>query len=300
MINNINNINFQNKINNSFKQNRMIFKNTYDKVSFTGNQKEERELSILNEHCSSIGREIFRTIKDRKLDTKTAETILNTNCTVPIELLPLSENPLNVGKETVAHMLPMYYPDLTLAKANIYCNFDADKKKKFALLCADMAHEYNHVLQRAQDDTYFGIKNHTTNQQEVTSIVRTCQTIIHDVLTSIAVESNTNKDFMKIMRSKSDLTFEQFENFSSSKIDVKEEMDKTIDKYMDKVQTKIEKEELKKLMKTAIYHLVEQEIEAYNTTIATLEKIDLYDQEYKNRRLASLYMNQMLLSAVEN
>ena len=105
---------------------------------------------------------------------------------------------------------------------------------------------------------------------------------------------------MKIMRSKSDLTFEQFENFSSSKIDVKEEINKAIDKYSEKVQTKLEKEELKKLMKTAIYHLVEQEVEAYHTTIATLEKIDLYDQEYKNRKLASLYINQMLLSAVED
>ena len=276
-------------------------KSISDTVSFKGKSAAVSTIkkAPVNEYCATLGNDIYKTIKDNRLDVQKAQAILNIESPVEIALLPISQNPAPVGKETVAHMLPMYYQDLTLAGANIYCKFDADKRKKFALLCADMAHEYNHVLQRAQDESYFGIKKHSSNTQETTAIIRTAQVAMNEILRTIALNTNTHKDFRKTLASKNDVTFEQFKALAVEDIDIAKEIDKIVSFYAAKIPTKMNAQELKSVMKNAILISAQQEVEAYTTTIATLEKIGAYEQEFKNRRLVTMYANQMLVDALD-
>ena len=50
--------------------------------------------------------------------------------------------------------------------ATIYIKFPNDEKEELQVLSA-IAHEYTHILQRKNDKTYFGLKNHLDNKDDI-------------------------------------------------------------------------------------------------------------------------------------
>ncbi len=84
------------------------------------------------------------------------QSIYNINSPVPISVSDIKDSYIRLPENAVAHMLPYYNPeDLTLIYASIYLN---PNEKDTNTLIADSAHEYTHVLQRANDKDYYGYK----------------------------------------------------------------------------------------------------------------------------------------------
>ena len=186
----INNLYVARKINkNSVKYNNNNLK--YDTVSFSGTKKTEKKETSQNVISGvSLGKKILKYARTNEISYEDLNRIVNIASPVDIEIKPLDELPFknfNLAGNVIAHMLPLYGLDYRLRSANIYLGALPQASKERTDFVANLAHEYTHVLQRAQDDDYYGILKYTQNPQEVSIIarasklamdkmVKTCQT----------------------------------------------------------------------------------------------------------------------------
>ena len=185
----------------------------YDSVSFSGKKKplqnnfSENVLSGL-----SLGKKILKQFRDSEFSYADLGEMVNRTSPVPVEIKSLDECPVKnmcVGA-AIAHMMPLYGYDYKLKMANIYLGnmpFVAKEKTDFV---ANLAHEYTHVLQRAQDDDYYGILKYTQDPNEVTIIARMAKQAM-DEMTRICQEElfsnqmQVNRVLSSIMDGKFDI-----------------------------------------------------------------------------------------------
>ena len=275
------------------------FQQSKDTVSFTGKKPVDKfPLSELNMQSIAVGKKLYKELSTNTLTPESLEMFLSSS-PVPANVLPIQNLPVRAPEGTIAHMLPYYSPDILLSAAEIYMNLNADTAKKKAILCADFAHEYNHILQRSQDLSYFGIKNYTNDTQQIVAIARATQQIMNSILQKIGSNLSANREYSNARSSNCDIEYEKIKKIALNKIDLKKELDMAIKNCVENLPFEADKEKLEDVIKTALSVMLQQEIEAYKTTIATLERIGKYNQLDKNIRLTSLFGHQIIAEALQ-
>ena len=108
--------------------------------------------------------EIFNSIKEFNLP-KIKEYFKNCeDFTINIENIASFKN--NLKGFSYAHYEINQDEQGNINSATIYIKFPDDEKEELQVLSA-IAHEYTHILQRKNDKTYFGLKNHLDNNEDI-------------------------------------------------------------------------------------------------------------------------------------
>ncbi len=171
------NLTFSPKINNNNNVKHVNYNKTlkYDCVSFSGKKKPMQYNFSKNISSGiSLGKKVLKQFRDSEFSYTGLNEMINKISPVPVETKNIDECPVrNMGAGiTVAHMMPYYGYDFRLKAANIYLGNMPSSAKEKTDFVANLAHEYTHVLQRAEDDNYYGILKYTQDPKEVTIIAR--------------------------------------------------------------------------------------------------------------------------------
>lgn len=108
--------------------------------------------------------EIFNSIKEFNLP-KIKEYFKNCeDFVIDIENITSFKN--NLKGFSYAHYEINQDEQGNINSATIYIKFPDDEKEELQVLSA-IAHEYTHILQRKNDETYFGLKKHLDNKEDI-------------------------------------------------------------------------------------------------------------------------------------
>ncbi len=163
----------------------------YDSVSFSGKKKPMQYNFSKNISSGiSLGKKALKQFRDNEFSYTDLNETINRISPVPVEIKNIDECPVrNMSAGiTIAHMMPYYGYDFRLKMANIYLGNMPSSAKEKTDFVANLAHEYTHVLQRAEDDNYYGILKYTQDPKEVTIIARMAKQAM-DVMTRSCQES---------------------------------------------------------------------------------------------------------------
>lgn len=286
VITSLNKFNYQNK---GLKNSPAL---KYDEVSFSG-----KEPSLNIERGVKIGEKILNLSKNNLLNYETLNNVLNENSPVPICIQDIRNIP-NIAKsdfgKPIAHMLPGYTPDLKLAAANIYLGSLPKTPQEVSDFAANVAHEYTHVLQRAQDKTYYGIPNCTKNIKEITIIARSAKSIMDEMGIFCQQQLfHSENDIKTVLNSILN------NDFSLEKRLGRTNFNKIIDTtaFVLAFQFNKNPEDIKTALKNFIIQESQNETDAYSVTQKVLEK-SKHDPIIKAKRILSKeiysYINKMV------
>ena len=281
----INNLFFNKKIfKNSFKYNNSL---ECDTVSFSGRNKPvQNEISENMLSGISLGKKILKHIRTNELSYEDLSRIVNNASPVEIGIKPLDECPFknfNLAGTVIAHMLPLYGFDYKLRSANIYLGELPQTSRERTDFVANLAHEYTHVLQRAQDDNYYGILKYTQNPQEVALIARASKQAMDMIVRSCQTNLFSNQaQVNKVLKSIIDGKFKIEEAVDNSNFeDIVANAAQLVSLSLDKDYSDIEE-----AIKGWIKKEASNEAEAYSVTIGVLDS-SKFDLVTKAKRILS-------------
>ena len=203
--------------------NQRIYKNSFryvdnhslkcDTISFSGKKKPVQNDFQNISSGVSLGKKVLKNLRTSELSYEDLSKILNDISPVEINVRPLKECPvlnMNTAGAPVAHMLPLYGFDFRLKQANIYLGNLPQTAKEKTDFVANLAHEYTHVLQRAQDDNYYGILKYTQNPQKVSFIARASKQAMDEIVKTCQMtlfynQAQVNKVLNSIIKSRFDI-----------------------------------------------------------------------------------------------
>jgi len=270
-----------------------------DTVSFTS-KANEITLSENNQKALQVSDKLIQLAKNNNLNFETIEKTLNENSPILINLHNINELSAGIKNMTtsniLAHMLPGYSEELNCVQANIYIKDIPKTEKEMNELIAHIAHEYTHVLQRTQDDTYYGFKNKTKDYQEIILLAREAQKTMQTGLRELS------KQFAKSTQSQADkIKSKRLENPNFIKRQLKPVRINALTKEASEKLSPysfMETKEIEELIKNWIKQELNNEIEAYVTTIATLEKSGNFNPLNKASALVNIDVNKFLLECM--
>ena len=287
---NITPINFASKILFKNSTNNRISK-TYnlpcDSVSFSGKKNRVQEnYSVNAQKGISLGKKILKLTRSNSLSAENLNNLVNENSPVPIKIDDIKNDPIfamgTFGK-AIAHMLPGYNTDYQLSMANIYLGKFPSTAKEESDFVANLAHEYTHVLQRAEDKNYYGLLEYTTNAEELSMIARTAKTVMDKMGENCQLRLFNDERQVKAVLS----------SIISGKFDIEKSIGKIdfehiIDSAANEIALYLGKssDDMKAAITKWIKQETQNEIEAYSVTIAVLEH-SKYDPIVKAKRQLS-------------
>lgn len=294
----INSVSLFQNINCKNNQINKIYNMPCDSVSFSGKKDvAKQEYSQTAQEGIAVGKKLLKLSRSNSLNYRALDNVLNENSPVAVNVESIQNIPNfakgNFGR-VVAHMLPGYTPDFKLAIANIYLGALPQTAKEEADFCANVAHEYTHVLQRANDTNYYGLSKYTQDPTEVTLIARTSKSLMDNMgqichQNLFHSEREVRDTMNKILNNKFDI------EKTLGKIDFNEIVDNTSNSLA--LQLGKDPEDMKNAVKGWIIQETQNEKEAYGVTLDVLER-SKYDPNVKASRILSKeiysYINKSL------
>lgn len=294
----INSVSLFQNINCKNNQINKMYNMPCDSVSFSGKKDiAKQEYSQTAQEGISVGKKLLKLSRSNSLNYKTLDNVLNENSPVTVNVESIQNIPNfakgNFGR-VVAHMLPGYTPDFKLAIANIYLGALPQTAKEEADFCANVAHEYTHVLQRANDTNYYGLSKYTQDPSEVTLIARTSKSLMDNMgqvcqQNLFHSEKDVKTTLEKIKNNKFDI------EKTLGKIDFNDIIENT--SFNLALQLGKDPEDMKNAVKGWIIQETQNEKEAYSVTLEVLER-SKFDPDIRARRILSKeifsYINKSL------
>lgn len=265
----INLVSFQKVYNNSFKcKNNYNLK--YDSVSFSGkNARNEDSENIIA--GTSLGKKILKFSRANNLSYENLSEMVNSVSPVKVEIKNLEECPvkgINTAGAVIAHMLPLYGLDFRLKMAKIHLGNIPNTSKEKTDLIANLAHEYTHVLQRANDENYYGILKYTQNPQEIAFIARAAKKAMDEVVRSCQMclfsnQVKVNNVLNSVMRG----------NFNIEKSIDNSQFESIIENVAEVVSMNLGKNynDMKDAIKGWVKQETQNEAEAYSVSVNVLD-----------------------------
>lgn len=266
-----------------------------DSVSFSGKKKpQNEELSKNALEGISLGKKVLKYSRNQDFSFDNISDMVNTISPVEVRIDDMRNCPagrMNAYGAIIAHMFPLYNYDFKLDSANIYLGLLPSTSKERADFAANLAHEYTHVLQRAQDNEYYGILKYTKDIQEVPYIARAAQGAMSEILNyckSCLFTTQTQAD--KAVRA----TMEGRYSVKDQKID-ETVFDEIISKAAKKVSQNLNKDyfDMKNAIKGWIKKEAQNEVEAYSVTIGVLDSAKS-DPITRAKRLLNKEIHELL------
>lgn len=297
-ISKINSVSLFQNINCKNNQINKMYNMPCDSVSFSGKKDiAKQEYSPIAQEGISVGKKLLKLARSNSLNYGNLDNVLNEKSPVPIGVEDVKNLP-SIAKsdfgKVVAHMLPGYTPDFKLGIANIYLGAMPKTAKEEADFCANVAHEYTHVLQRANDTNYYGLLNYTKNPDEVTHIARKSKSLMDNMgqvcqQNLFHSEKDVKTTLEKIKNNKFDI------EKTLGKIDFNDIIENT--SFNLALQLGKNPKDMKNAIKGWIIQETQNEKEAYSVTLEVLER-SKFDPDIRARRILSKeifsYINKSL------
>ncbi|MBQ9246675.1 hypothetical protein IJ182_10460 [bacterium] len=262
-----------------------------NRVSFSSKKRpinNNSELSESSKQGLNVAKKMIKLARVDSLTLDNVQQIINEQAPVPVKVDSINNLPSIVSQriysKVLAHMLPGYNYNFQLAQANIYISDNAKTAKEQGELIANTAHEFTHILQRNNDKNYFGILNYTRNPQEVTQIARTSQTVMQKALGECSSQLfGDSKKTQKIIYDRLSGKYNTKDNIKRTSLN---EMIDNASLVLSQ-QLRKDKNDMKQAITGFIKQETQNEIEAYDVTIKTLDDWGKYTPEYKGKMLLS-------------
>ena len=302
-INNLNN----NKQYSNFNLNKL----EKDPVSFSGTKKKnvQKKKTISKEEQAGIdmGKRLSRAMRKEHLSLTNTGIILNEKTPVPIQVDYMQNSPVKLPPATSAHMFPLYNPDFTLNSAQIFINPTFQTTQDKGNFVANTAHEYTHVLQRAKDKSYFGLKKYTDDIEIIRYVIQTAQNTYNKISFTIGQNIGNNPEYITSKSTGKELNYESVKEIGLNNVSIDDEISTSIllsamrnPELHNKTLETIPEKDFMNAIRNCIMKLAEFEKEAYNVTLDTLETWQDYAPETRVIRKAALDTNKMIIEQLKN
>lgn len=272
-----------------------------DSITFGANNIKQ-ELSPLEEHGLGVAKKLMKMQRSSSLTRKNISQYLNSVSPVPINVEHVSQMPeqirANIPK-VAAHMVPLYNNNIELMGANIYIK-DATTSKEAGDLIANTAHEFTHVLQRQADNTYYGIKSHTKDVEQITGLARLSQALYNAAMQEFFGILRFDDEFQAKLRNGIIPNTKEIDKYLSKNgrkqyvADYISKQAESVTQHEKRLSKNLQTDEIVKIVKNWIAKESSNEVEAYNVTIAALKQWGKYDIDTLLQRSVTRSVNEII------
>ena len=265
------------------------------KPTFSAHSAQNNNISDNMKKGLSVAKKMMKLARIDSLSLPSIHIALNSSSPIPVYVQPIKNLPemikQNMSGKILAHMMPKYNYDFQLAEADIFLSEDTSTAKSKGELIANTAHEYTHILQRNNDNNYYGLLEYTKNPNEVTTIARTSQMIMQNALREGGTQIYSSPmQAAKVVNARLQNKYSVKDNIKKTSIN---ELIESASSMLSQ-QLRKDKDDMKKAIKGWIKQETANEVEAYNVTLKALDDWGKYDAEQKGKIMLNRDLHQYI------